>query len=106
MSTCTTIATRDPRLSFFARVTRCDASLSSHERVSRCRESSYRRSKFAGFRRTFPSHPHVVFVQRKRQIAVTNKLATRSSGRRLIRRAKAPHLGHITGARSLKVETI
>jgi len=45
-------------------------------------------------------------VQRKRQIAVTNKLATRSSGRRLIRRAKAPHLGHITGARSLKVETI
>jgi len=91
------------QLGFFAQVTRCDIVARAR---SRCRESSYRRSKFAGFRRTFPSHPHVVFVQRKRQIAVTNKLATRSSGRRLMRRAKAPHLGHITGARSLKVETI
>ena len=67
---------------------------------------SYGRSKFAAFRRTFPSHPHAVLLHRKRQTAVTKTLATRSTGRRLIRRAKAPHLGQVTGARSLKVETI
>ena len=66
---------------------------------SRSRGRAYGILKDVGFMRTVPRQLHSAFEQRKRH-TVPKMLTTRSTGRRRIRFAHAPHRGQSTGARS------